>query len=81
MMISRTLSYYRKKSDSPAGEYPLTNVTMESLRTLFGVSSDNPMFDVYPVGPEQVPLLQEVLRRPLDLDRYDYFVECHATGG
>lgn len=83
-MVIRTLSCYRKESDSPSDEYPLTDIAVEKLRKLFDAGSDNPMFDVYPVGPEQVPFLQDALHRELDLEKYDYFVECHAlpkTGG
>jgi hypothetical protein len=79
--VVRTLSYYPKGRDFLAGEYPLNGVDVGDLRTLFGIDSGNPMFDVYPVGPEQVTFLQKVLHRELDLETFDYFVECHSSAG
>ena len=79
--VVRTLSYYPKESDFPAGDLPLAGIDVGVLRKLFGVDSENPMFDVYQVGPEQVSFLQKALRRELDLETFDYFVECHSAEG
>lgn len=72
------LSTYRKQEEDPLDEIPLPNVDTATLQSLFGQPQDNPMYDVYPVSEEQAKRLQFYVGHPLDLRKYDYFVECVA---
>jgi len=76
--VTRTLAYYSRQDERLVGELPLAGLGLADLQRLFHQPLDDPMYDVYPVGGEQAPTLENALGRRLDLDRYDYFVECHA---
>ncbi|MDQ2687745.1 MAG: cloacin immunity family protein [Armatimonadota bacterium] len=74
--VKWVLSAYRKQEDYPVDERPLPHVDTAILQKLFGQPLDNPMYDVYPVSEEQAKRLQPYAGHPLDLRKYDYFVEC-----
>ena len=58
------------------GELKITNIDLEHLQKLFGISSDNPMYDCYLVeSSEQINYLQDILNFEVDLNSYEYFVE------
>jgi hypothetical protein len=75
--LERTLAFYSKDDDNLVGEYPLAGVPLADLRDLFGLSGDDPMIEVFPVGHRQTEYLGRKVPAPIDLSRYDYFVECH----
>lgn len=63
-------------------EIPLgDNVTLQAMQKLFGASPDNPMYDAYPVSPREARVLAEFVAdgRNLQLDHFDYFLECEAA--
>jgi hypothetical protein len=76
--ITRVLAYYPKGGDTLAGEDRLAGVGLDELRGIFGIAGDDPMYDCYPIGPGEAAELQRFVDRPIDLTRYDYFVECEA---
>ncbi len=72
----RTLAFYEKGADELAGEYRLSGMDLPKLQALFGVNLDNPMYDVWPVGPAEMKVLKAHVDGPIDLEKYDYFLEC-----
>jgi hypothetical protein len=80
--VIRVLYCYEKHGDRPVAEYRLDGIDLERLRAAFRPPSDDPlMYGSYLAGADQAGLFEPVIGKPLDLDRYDYFVECHASGG
>ena len=81
--LLRTLAYYPKEGgdDFLAGEYPLNGIDLAALQALFDVPSEDPMYDCWEVGPEHAKVLQRHVEGRIDLDRYDYFVECSDISG
>jgi hypothetical protein len=73
------LKKYEKTDDYPVGEYHLSGVTAEQLRSIFNASSDDPMYDCYPVTSCQVKYLEGIIKERMDLISFDYFVECMAS--
>ncbi len=74
--IERTLDYYEKNSDDLAGQLPLEGVELAFLQELFGMTRDDPMFEVFPVNSLQVEALRPYVSGEIDLDRYDYYLDC-----
>lgn len=77
--VERTLSYYSKQDETLVGEYPLDGLNLGILQAMFGVAEDDPMYEVFPVGPEQAEALRPYFGDVFQPDRYDYFVECFAV--
>jgi len=73
------LRVYEKNGEIPIDEICLENVKADDLRILYNVGPHNPMYDCYPVTASQTPYLQDFLQSKIDLESYDYFVECEAT--
>jgi hypothetical protein len=74
--IVRNLTCFAKNHDELAGEWPLLGIELADLQRLFGVESDDPMYECYIVGPEHVAGLQPHVSEKIDLERYDYFVDA-----
>jgi hypothetical protein len=76
--IVRLVSFYSKGGDFPAGKHRLEGIRVSELQSMFGIAPENPMYDVYPVGPDQARHLQRFVKEAIDLEKYDYFVECYG---
>lgn len=72
------LQAYQKEGDAFVEEWPLRGISLSMLHDLFQQPQDDPMYDVYPVHEAQAECLQVYTNHPIDLQAYDYFVECHA---
>jgi hypothetical protein len=55
---------------------PDPRTSLSELQALFGESSNNPMYDCYPIGADQVGYLQSKLEHAIALDQYDYYLNC-----
>jgi hypothetical protein len=76
----RSLTWFDKRNDEWVGEVRLRSAKLPQLQKLFGVSSDNPMYDCFKVEKKHVPLIEKWSGVPILLNKYDYFVECSAIG-
>lgn len=75
-IVNRVLRWFEKEGDELIGEKKIDNISLESLQKLFGIDSENPMYDCYPVeSTEQLSYLQNLLNLGLDIKSYDYFIE------
>jgi hypothetical protein len=66
---------FAKSADHLAGEIALHDFTADVIRQFFNVAPEDPMYDAYPVSREIAEVLSPHLAEPLDLEKYDYFVE------
>ena len=76
--VARVLSRFAKGEDDFLGDSPIKGLDITLLRGFLNAPADDPLFDSWPVGPREAALLQPFVATAIDLDRYDYFVECHA---
>jgi hypothetical protein len=77
--VTRVLVWYSNKDDSFVAEHALEGIDLEQLKALFKPPPGDPlMYDSYPVGRDEAALLGKVLGISIDLDHFDYFVECDA---
>ena len=74
----RMIRWYEKEGDQLVGELPLPNIRLTELQELFQESPDNLMFECYVISPRQADYFQQKLKQKLDLDDYDYFIDCDA---
>jgi hypothetical protein len=75
--VERVLRWFEKKGNNLVGEKIITSISLEDLQKLFGISSENPMYDCYSVeSSEQIDYLQNLLNFEFDTKSYEYFVEC-----
>ena len=65
-----------KKSDE-AHASTITNIrlTLNVAQKIFSISSNNPMYDSYPIGPEEAAHLKQFCKIDFDFEAYDYFLE------
>jgi len=79
--VKRVLAWYTKEGDRIVGEHTLPEIGIEQLKVAFRPPDWDPlMYDSYPVGQEAAKFLGAAIGIPLDLDRFDYFVECEVNG-
>lgn len=69
--LTRIIEAYKKESDSIALQIPI-EINVGVLRSIFNVSSDDPMYDVWSIKEEQAKALQPFVPTKLDLSKYDY---------
>jgi hypothetical protein len=77
--VVRVVRWFDKSSDRLVGEAVMASARLEELQALFDVAPDNPMYDSWIVGPNQAGALSRMTGVPVDLDRFDYFVDAHAA--
>ena len=73
------LKKYEKSGDYPVHVYKLENVRVEDLQRMFNEPSHNPMYDCYPVTESQAEWLQDFIKDKIDLQSYDYYIECEVN--
>jgi hypothetical protein len=59
-------------------ELHLEPVPIERLRSLFDVGDDPKMSDAYPVDAVKAGVLAPLVSEPINLDRYDFFLQRYA---
>jgi hypothetical protein len=59
-------------------EFHLEPVPIDKLRSLFDVGDDPEMCDAYPVDAVKADALAPLVTEPIDLDRYDFFLQRYA---
>lgn len=77
LIVNRVLRWFEKEGDELIGEKKIDNISLESLQKLFGIDSENPMYDCYLLeSAEQISYLQNILNLELNTKSYDYLIEC-----
>jgi hypothetical protein len=76
--FTRMIRWYEKEGDQLAGELSLPNIKLTELQELFHESSDDLMFECYLINDQQANYFQQKINQKLDLDSYDYFLDCDA---
>lgn len=74
--IIRLITWFDKQSEDFKGQLELGEIPVEELQTLFGESSENLMYDCYPITPKNASFFQELAQQDLRFDVYNYFLEC-----
>jgi hypothetical protein len=59
-------------------ELHLETLPIERLRSLFDVGDDAEMCDAYPVDAVKAGVLAPLVTEPIDLERYDFFLQRYA---
>ena len=79
--VRRFVSEFDNDSDELVADHELRDFDLPTFQREFGVSSDNPMFDCYPIRREQVGFVSMYLEQPVswDFDNRSYFVEASAV--
>ncbi|MDE3096908.1 MAG: hypothetical protein KGK07_13045 [Chloroflexota bacterium] len=80
MSMRRWVTQFRKSGDERfIRGYELRGARVAQLQRLFEPTSDDPrMVLCYPVTEKQRPFVERLIGVPLDLQRYDYFVEAYT---
>lgn len=76
--IRRIMRWFEKDGDELFGECELKGIKVSELQERFNQYSSELMYDSYPVREEHVQFLQQYCKDEIDLNLYDYFVECDA---
>jgi hypothetical protein len=76
--VRRYVAVYDQHTDELVNEIDLLDQSLSWIQELFGLATDNPAHDCYPID---ATALHAVLQRlpdgtAMDLDRFAYMVEC-----
>ena len=74
----RMIRWYEKEGNQLIGELSLPNIELAELQKLFQENPNNLMFEGYAIGPRQADYFQQKVKQKLNLDEYDYFIDCDA---
>jgi hypothetical protein len=77
--LERVLEWYSHKDETFVGESPLKPCRLSELQACWDVPPDDPMFEIYPVGPAQLDWIRAQVNVPVDLREYDYFLASYVT--
>lgn len=82
MTIARILRVFSNETELAVWELPINGFLLPAFQAEFGVADpNNPMYDCWPVKPENVPFLEHYVTNlhGWDFDRFSYFVEADAS--
>lgn len=75
--VYRYISVFEKAGDAYVMDIPfVSQPTLQLLRELFSSGADDPMYDEYPIDAQIAKRLAPFIRKPLDLERFEYFLSC-----
>ena len=70
------LSWFAVEGDEVVGEEPLPDVTAEQVAEWFYLPEGDSLMDSYIVRASQRQHLSKLTKHKIDLNRFDYFLEC-----
>jgi len=75
--VRRYISVFEKAGDNHVSDVEFDRIPdLIFLQALFNVQSDNPMYDVGVIDEQRAAQLAPFISGQMDLDRFDYFLEC-----
>jgi hypothetical protein len=75
--VYRYISVFQKTGEAHVKDLPFARQpTLELLRDIFSISSDDPMYDEYAIDAQIAKRLAPFFQEPLDLERFEYFLSC-----
>ena len=74
------LSWFSAINDELVGEVDLPNVTPENVREWFFLSENDALTDSFIVRASQRQHIAKLIEEVIDLNCYDYFLECYQLG-
>jgi hypothetical protein len=79
--VERWVRWFKRDGEEFVGEAKLEGLSVSQLKQVFTPFPDDPlMYYCYPVEMvKQIDLLSPWLNGKIDLDAYEYFVECNAS--
>jgi hypothetical protein len=78
--LERLLEWYAADG-SLVGQSVMLAAQLTESQALFGVPSNDPMYDCWPVGPAQAVRVSGMAGVSVDLARFAYFVTAHTFEG
>jgi len=77
--VVRVIRWYEKNGEQLRGESVLADPSLSELQSLFGESTENPMYDCYPISGTQAAYFQTTANLTINMALYDYYLECDTT--
>jgi hypothetical protein len=75
------LYWFSASDDELVGEVDLPEVTPENVREWFFLSENTPLTDSFIVRASQRQHIARFVKEEIDLNKYDYFLECFSQRG
>jgi hypothetical protein len=69
------LQGFDRTTDELRIELPLSPVPIDRLRALFDLRDDPEMCDAYPLDAARALALAPLVSEPIDIERYDFFLQ------
>lgn len=77
MKIERAISWFDKNTEELKGEFPLGDLLLETLKSIFKPQADDPlMYNPYTIFEKEGRRLEEILDFSFDFENYIYQVDC-----
>lgn len=78
-LIHSVVSAFRKGQDELVSEWALCPMRTEIAQKIFHISIDELLEEPHFLDEREAAQLQGYTPRPLELQKYDYVLECHQT--
>lgn len=77
--MSHVIRYFEKSDESYVGEVNCSHINLTQLQKIFGLKSDNPMYDSFLIEGPQMKILSRHLNINFNSNNYDYFLEFDSA--
>ncbi len=77
--VARYVRWYSRRGNNQVGEEKIESIDMNLLSNILNPpQSDKRMYGCYKVNKENVDRIQSLVKGKMDIEEYDYFVECDS---
>jgi hypothetical protein len=79
--IVRLITCFEKEGDDLVYEIalPQEKLHLSELQKLYGIASENPMYDCYPINSNNSYFFIEMINQKFDFEKYDYYLQSYAV--
>ncbi|HEX4113681.1 MAG TPA: hypothetical protein VH020_14205 [Stellaceae bacterium] len=79
MKINHQIIGYDRDTDDLAVEYDIPPACLDQVGAVIGIAPEDPqLVGSYPLIPDQVRRIAKILRRQIDSEKFDFFIEPYA---
>lgn len=76
--LERVIAYYGKSDEEYVNEY-VVDIDLDTIRSMWeAYEYDDQYQQMYPIEAQHKAVIEKLLGEPLEMDKYDYFLEAHT---
>ncbi len=77
--IVRSIELFDIETEELVSEIVLEHVNLDEIRSLYGLTSSNPVYHDYEISPNHAKYYSNKYNIEFDFNKFDYFLSCYTV--